>query len=274
VWGSSFGGYNKTNGDSVAGTTNVTARAYGFAAGMVYHFTPGTFAGFALAGSGSNWGLAQGLGGGRSDSFQIGLYGKTSSGATYLAASLAFANHWMTTDRFAPLGDRLTANFNAQGYGARLEGGYRYAVTPTIGVTPYTALQAQNFHTPSYSETDLTGAGFGLSYNAATAIDTRSELGARLDDLTSVNAVPLRLRASAAWAHDWMSNSSLMPTFQALPGAGFIVNGAAVPKNSALASAGAELQLTNNWSLTAKFDSEFARGSQTSAGTGTLRYVW
>jgi len=25
------------------------------------------------------------------------------------------------------------------------------------------ALQAQNFHTPSYSETDVTGGGFGLT---------------------------------------------------------------------------------------------------------------
>ena len=64
-----------------------------------------------------------------------------------------------------------------------VEAGYRYAALPTIGVTPYAALQAQIFHTPSYSETDLTGGGFGLTYNAMTATDTRSELGARFDDL-------------------------------------------------------------------------------------------
>ena len=29
-----------------------------------------------------------------------------------------------------------------------------------------------------------------------------------------------------------------------------------------------------DWSLTAKFDGEFAAGSQTYAGTGTLRYTW
>ena len=32
-----------------------------------------------------------------------------------------------------------------------------------IGVTPYAALQVQDFHTPSYSETDLSGGGFGLT---------------------------------------------------------------------------------------------------------------
>ena len=71
-----------------------------------------------------------------------------------------------------------------------------------------------------------------------------------------------------------MTNPALGAVFQALPGASFTVNGAAPPKNSALASAGAELHMTPNWSLAAKFDGEFAVGSQTYAGTGTLRYAW
>ena len=48
-------------------------------------------------------------------------------------------------------------------------------------MTPYAALQAQSFRTPSYNETDVTGGGFALSYNGHTATDTRSELGARFD---------------------------------------------------------------------------------------------
>ena len=148
---------------------------------MDYHYSPDTIVGFALGGGGPNWGLAGGLGTGRSDAFQTGVYGITRSGPAYLAASLAFANHWMTTNRSA-LGDPLTANFDAQSYGARIEGGYRYAVLPTLGVTPYAALQAQDFHTPSYSETDITGGGFGLSYAAMNATDVRTELGARFDN--------------------------------------------------------------------------------------------
>jgi uncharacterized protein with beta-barrel porin domain len=86
--------------------------------------------------------------------------------------------------------------------------------------------------------------------------------------------LPLILRARLAWAHDWVSNPSLGAIFQSLPGAAFTVNGAALPANSALASAATELHLTANWSLTGKFDGVFANGSQTYAGTGTLRYTW
>jgi autotransporter-associated beta strand protein len=275
TWGATFGGYNKTNGDPVVvGSTDVTAHDFGFAGGMDYRFSPDTLAGFSLAGGGTNWGLAQGLGGGRSDAFAGGVYAKTRSGPWYVAGALAFADHWFTTNRTAAFGDQLTASFNGQSYGGRVETGYRYAVQPTIGVTPYAALQAQSFHTPSYSETDVTAGGFGLTYNAMNATDTRGELGARFDDLTMLNAMPLILRSRLAWAHDWESNPALGAVFQTLPGASFIVNGAPAPKNSALASASAELHMTANWSLAAKFDGEFANGSQTYAGTGTLRYQW
>jgi autotransporter-associated beta strand protein len=276
AWGSSFGGASFTNGNAAIGSNNVTASDYGFAAGMDYHATPALTYGFGLAGGGTNWDLAQGLGSGRSDTFMAGVYAKAHAGPAYLSAALAFANHWFTTDRTA-FGDQLRASFTGQSYAARLEGGYRYAVPITgaiVGVTPYAALQAQDFHTPSYSETDPTGGGFGLSYAAMNATDTRSELGARFDNLQVFDGMPLVLRGRLAWAHDWVTNSALGAAFQILPGSNFVVNGAALPKNSALTTAAAELHLTANWTAIARFDGEFGSGSQTYGGTGTLRYSW
>ncbi len=274
VWGAGFGGSNRTSGDlAVIGSHDLSARTAGGAAGLDYRLTPDTVVGFAFAGAGTDWSLSQGLGGGKSDAFQAGLYGATKSGPAYLAAAFAFTNHWMSTDRFA-VGDHLTANFNAQSYGGRLEGGYRFA-TPYAGITPYAAIQAQNFHTPGYTETGLIPSGFALAFGSRDATDTRSELGARFDRLLAVytNAV-LALRGRVAWAHDWVSDPTLTPLFQTLPGASFIVNGATLAKNSALTSAGAELRLANGVSLLAKFDGEFASHSSTYAGTGTFRYRW
>jgi outer membrane autotransporter protein len=137
------------------------------------------------------------------------------------------------------------------------------------------ALQAQSFRTPTYSETDLTGGGFALSYAGRTASDTRSELGARFDHLAALGPTTLLiLRARLAWAHDWITDPSLAAVFQALPGASFIVNGATPAKDSALASAGAELRLTNGVAFIGKFDGEFANRSSTYAGTGTVRVSW
>lgn len=274
AWGAGFGGSNLTRGDLIVGSHDVSARDFGFASGLDYHWSPDAVAGFALAGGGTNWGLAQGLGTGRSDAFQAGLYGSARFASAYVAAALAISNHWMSTDRFGFASDHLTASFQGQSFAGRIETGYRFAVLPAIGTTLYGAVQAQNFHTAAYSETDLTGGGFGLNYSSRNATDTRSELGLRFDNLTMIGNLPLSLRARAAWAHDWVSNPALTAMFQALPGAAFVVNGASPPRDSALVSAGMELHLTRNWSLAAKFDGELASRSQTYAGTGALRYAW
>ena len=44
----------------------------------------------------------------------------------------------------------------------------------------------------------------------------------------------LTLRGRAAWAHDFNPDRSIAATFQALPGARFVVNGAAQAHDSAL----------------------------------------
>jgi autotransporter-associated beta strand protein len=275
AWGGAFGGGSRLSGDpAVVGSHDLSATTAGFAAGLDYHFSRESVAGFALAGGGTNWGLAQGLGGGKSDAFQAGVYGATRAGPAYLAAAFDFTNHWMSTDRFAFAGDHLIASFNAQSFGARVESGYRFG-TGFGGIAPYAAIQAQSFRTPSYSETDTNGGGFALSFNGRTATDTRSELGARFDRLLAFDPTAvLALRARLAWAHDWVSDPSLAAVFQTLPGSSFIVNGAVPAQDSALVSAGTELRLANGMSLLAKFDGEFASHSSSYGGTGTLRYVW
>jgi autotransporter-associated beta strand protein len=274
AWGGAYGGANRTSGDlAITGSHDLSARTAGFTSGLDYRVTPDTVVGFALAGGGTGWSLANNLGGGKSDAFQAGVYGATKYGPAYLAGAFAFTNHWMSTDRTA-VGDHLTADFNAQSYGGRIEGGYRFG-TPYGGITPYAAIQAQSFHTPGITETDGIANGFALAFGSRDATDTRSELGTRFDRVLAVytNAV-LALRGRLAWAHDSVTDPTLLPAFQALPGASFIVNGATPAKNSALASAGTELRLANGVTLLAKFDGEFASHSSTYAGTGTVRYVW
>ncbi|HZO44882.1 MAG TPA: autotransporter domain-containing protein [Xanthobacteraceae bacterium] len=277
LWGQGYGGYNRTSGDAALGTSDTTARSFGFAGGADYRVAANTLIGFALAGGSMNWGLAQGLGGGKSDVFQIGGYGSHSFGAAYVSGALSYAWHGMSTDRTVTIADtdKLAASFNAQSFGGRVEAGYR-VVTPWLGITPYAALQVQNFRTPSYSESAASGSNaFALAYDARSTTATRTELGAWFDKLIALdrgNAIALRTRA--AWANDHSSNPALGAVFQTLPGSTFTVGGAQAAANSALLSGGAELRLANRWSIGARFDGEFARGSQTYAGNGAVRYAW
>ena len=104
------------------------------------------------------------------------------------------------------------------------------------------------------------------------ATDVRTEIGSRFDAPTACRQLPLILRGRFAWVHDFVTNPALSAAFQTVPGGSFTVNGAPIAHDSALTSLGAELFLAPNWTLLTKLDSEFAHGSQTYAGSGTLRY--
>jgi outer membrane autotransporter protein len=282
VWGSAFGRGLNANGDPSVGSSSVTAKVYGGAAGVDYRLTPNVVTGFALAGGNTSWTLAQSLGTGRSDVFEAGVYGSAHFGPAYLAGAFSAGNHWMKTDRTAFGADHLQSSFNAQSYGGRVEAGYRLTM-PWLAVTPYLAGVAQRYSAPGYNETDLVGGGFGLQYASSSATEIRGEAGAHLDSRVAMtDYVTLVLHGGGAYAYQSVSNPGLIATFQAslapgaLPGAavGFLVNGAIVPRSLALASAGAELQFINNWSLRADFHGEFGSGSQSYAGTGTVKYSW
>ncbi len=277
VWGSAFGGAESVDGNAAVGSQRTTSRAFGFAAGVDYPIAPMTTLGFALAGGGTNWGLDGGLGSGHSDMFQAGAYGSHRWGAAYVSAALSYNFHDVTTDRTVTVAgvDRLTANFQAHGIGARLEGGYRY-MTPWLGITPYGAVQVQSIFLPGYGETATAGSNqFALNFPSRTATATRTELGAWFDRSTLLaNGALLTLYGRAAWAHDFGDTPSASAIFQALPGSNFVVNAAAPAPDSALVTAGAQYRLINGWSFLAKFDGEFSSTTNVYSGTGMVRKTW
>jgi autotransporter-associated beta strand protein len=278
VWASGYGGRANISGEPASvGSHDNSVRDYGYAAGLDYRVAPDATLGFALAGAGTDWSIGNALGTGRSDVFQAGLYGSKRWGAAYVSAALAYATYWMSTDRFVNIfgTDHLTSNFTAHNFAGRIEGGYRFA-TPVVAVTPYGAFQAQRFYLPGYSEIAPSGSSiFALTYNSQHVSTTRSELGAWFDKTVLVADTHVAtLFARAAWAHDWGNDRALSTNFLTLPTPAFIINGAAPPPDKALVSGGSELRLRNGWSVTGKFDGEFASRLQTYAGTGTLRYTW
>ena len=273
-WGGGFGGYGQAAGSATVGSNTVTATDFGAAAGMDYRVSPNMAAGFALAGGGTSWGLAQGLGSGRSDAFQAGLYSTARGGGVYVASAFSFTNHWMSTDRFAFAGDHLTADFDAMDFGGRLEAGYRLG-NAGVGVTPYAAGQARLF-----APTQLHRAR-SRRRRLRTVLQCRERNGcaqrsrrARRSGHALLGGSAIDLWMRAAWAHDWVSDPSLLASFAALPGASFTVTGALPASNSALLSTGTELHVTPSLSFAAKFETQLASGAQSYAGSATMRYVW
>src|SRR6202790_5358898 len=131
IWAAAYGGQTNAAGDALGvGSHDRSVSAAGFATGVDYRVTPYTVAGFALAGGGTQYGLSQGLGSGRSDMFQAALYSLTRVDAAYVSAAIAYGFHQFNTDRFVTVAgtDHLAADFAANNIAGRLEGGYRFAL--------------------------------------------------------------------------------------------------------------------------------------------------
>lgn len=114
---------------------------------------------------------------------------------------------------------------------------------------------------------------FALAHGARSITDTRSELGIRTDRSFALASGMLTLRGRLAWAHDFNPGRTVAATFQALPGASFVVNGAAQAPDSALATAAAEIKWRNGWSTGATFEGEFSSVTASYAGKGVVRYA-
>ena len=276
VWGSAYGGRNRTDGDPVVGSHDLSVSTGGFAAGADYRMSPALTLGAAVAIGETKWTTGN-LGSGESNLAQVGGYAAARWNAFYLSGAIAGAWHDVDTSRTVTVAgiDRLTADFDARALGGRVEGGWLNQFAG-FGLTPYAAVQVQSLHTPAYAERTTAAGAFALSYASQTVTDTRTELGLWADSRHLLsNGASVLLRGRVAWVHDFDPESRINAVFQTLPGARFTVDGAAGPRNAALTSAVAELRMRNGISLIAKVDGEFGdRATTTYAGTGTVRYTW
>jgi uncharacterized protein with beta-barrel porin domain len=170
--------------------------------------------------------------------------------------------------------DHLRAEFNANAYSGR-EGGYRF-VGPWsggVGLTPYAAAQFTTFDLPAYAERAISGSSaFALAYGAKSVTDTRTELGLPSDKSFALQDSNLTLRGRVAWADDFNPDRLVAATFQALPGASFVVNGASIRLRT-------DHRVRRDQMVQRLVGCSHVRGRVSNvttsyAGKGTIRYAW
>jgi len=275
VWAAGFGGSQSISGDATLGSNKTTSSVFGSAAGAEYRFSPNTVAGFALAGGGTHFNVANG-GSGNSDLFQAGAYVRHTQGAAFLAAALAYGWQDVTTNRTVTVAgiDNLRGRFNANALSGRLEGGYKVA-TAAMDVTPYAAGQFVTYRLPSYAEQAAFGTGtFALNYSGKDVTATRTELGVKTETSFAQADSVVTLRGRLAWAHDYNTDRNVQAAFLTLPGSAFVVNGAQPAADTALASLSAETIWRSGWAASATLDSQLSDTTRSYAGKGVVRYTW
>jgi autotransporter-associated beta strand protein len=275
VWAAGFGGSQSISGDTTLGSNKTTSNVFGSAAGAEYRFSANTVAGFALAGGGTHFNVANG-GSGNSDLFQAGGYVRHTQGAAFVSAALAYGWQDVTTNRtVTAFGiDNLRGRFNSNAISGRLEGGYRVA-TAAGDLTPYAAGQFISYRLPPYAEQVASGANtFALAYTGKDVTATRSELGLRSEKAVPLTDATLMLRGRLAWAHDFNTDRNVQAAFQTLPGSAFVVNGATPAADTALTTVSAETIWRNGWSASLTADAQLSDTTHSYSGKGAVRYNW
>ena len=149
-------------------------------------------------------------------------------------------------------------------------GGTSFGVS-NIGSGRSGLLQAGAYMRHNIGAAYVTGA---LAYGGKTVTDPRSELGVRTDKSFALLGAVLTLRGRQAWMHDYNPDQSVGATFTSLPGASFVVNGAAQPRDAWLSTAAAEVKFVSGWALAASLESQWAPHATSYSGKGSVRFQW
>jgi uncharacterized protein with beta-barrel porin domain len=273
VWGAAYGGHVGLSADAASGAASLSANNVGLIGGADMQVADGLLAGATL-GFGRQT-FHSGNGSGDSDDVMLGLYARANMGQAYLAASLGYGWHDITTQRIITVSgtDVLQGKQEAHDFGGRIEAGWRMALDDSTSVAPYGALAGDQFESPAYAEAAISGAStFALSYAAHTSTLGRSELGTHLDRSYGLGDGVLTADLRAAWAHQLDDQPFTQASFLTLPGATFQVAGVRPDRDTALL--GIDLQVQNSSGLFFGIRGEGQFGAATTAVEGMGNFGW
>jgi len=112
---------------------------------------------------------------------QVQVYGGWSDGAAYAMAHAGSGQYQRELDRQLLLGDAtfgVDSRYDGRFDSAGVEGGYRFAVGPGLGLTAYAGLQYARVDVPAFAEAG--GLGFGLRSDGGTLARTQAVGGLRV----------------------------------------------------------------------------------------------
>jgi autotransporter family porin len=278
VWGTVYGGHTGISANVTTGAASLSGSNVGLAVGGQKNAADGSgvFGGSIAIGQQN---FSSGNGTGISQDLMLGVYGtKTVMDRGYISASLGYGILNVTTTRTLTVSgtDILSGKVNAQEFGGRVEGGYRFSVDDQFGLTPYLAGSLQNIVTPAYVETVQSGtSSFALSYLSQKNTFGRTEAGThldrsfKLDDNTNLTA-----QGTIGWSHQLGYNPTSTVSFQSLSGSSFLLNGIKPANDTAVLGLKLQAQKATGLSYGVRLDSQLGAGTTILQATGNLAYRW
>jgi fibronectin-binding autotransporter adhesin len=275
IWAGAIAGTDIVAGDSVSdGSQKFSSSAVGFVGGGDWQLTPNMILGAAMSLESEHFHVGAGVGDGKANAYQAGLYGLIQySPHIYGSFLAALGSDTINTNRVITVSgtDDLAANLTSMVYGGRYETGIHLP-----WLSPYLALEDRLIQAPGYSESATSGDDtFALGYGAHTENMPDIELGFRNNGDVPINHNwEIHLSDRFAWQHDAYGSFAAQASYVALPDSPFTTFGAQPAKDSALLSLGAQLKSRFGFLVGLQFDSAVSAKSQSYNGVFQLGYGW
>jgi outer membrane autotransporter protein len=235
--------------------------------------------GFSLGGSSSNFSVRERITSGHLDAAHFGGYGVKTWSSFYVAGALGFSTFRNDTSRtIAGAGpiEVATGNFGSNLLSGRLEVGSKQSFA-RFAVTPFAAVQVAELWQNGYTETAVPPPGGGtlaLSYAAHSATSLPTFLGAQVDSRVLLPyGITMSPYTRLSWVHEFSPTRQVSPTFVALPGTLFTVDGPRAARDAAKVELGTKFAVSKAKAFVS-FDGEFSNRSQAYAGKAGFSLAW
>lgn len=269
-WSSVYAGRSFIGADARVGTPAVSASIAGLTLGTDTLLDDNNLVGGSF--SAGRQTFSSGTATGVSDDRAVALYGRHRLfGAAYLSEALGYGWHDIDTSRTVGLGGLtvLQSAFQTQDAGGRLEAGYGFALGGRRTLSPYAALVADAYLTPSYRENAATGTPrFAATFAASTIGILHGEVGTRYEDAWKIPGGVLSLEVLGAWEHELADNPLVLTAFLADPTNSFLARGTRPAIDTGLAGLGLRLATGRRFSIGLRGDTRL--GARTTIFSGTL----
>ncbi len=229
------------------GASSLGFGAGGAAFGLDAWVNPSLMVGVAFGYTRGSYGTKGLSGSGALDSYALAPYLRVAAGAWYVDASAGMALNQARVTRaigfssgFDAISGTVTGQPQGSGFLSRVEAGYRLPERAGVALTPFLALNSQVFAQRGFTEQGLVPAN--LSVSGQTTASLQGVLG--LEAAYRVASSGLGITGRLGWGHEFQDTArSVNATLAAVPGSGFTVTGARVPRDVALLGLGVSLPL-------------------------------
>ena len=275
LWAAALGSSGRLGANAAAGSSGVTLRDGEIAGGVDFHLGSKVLFGLAASVGAAGSTVDNGLGSARADVFQIGGYGVGRFGELRLSDAAAFSMLNLSTSRSAAaLGTTLTANYGVYAFSNRFEAAYAVAHVAGITVSPFGSMFLSSVNSPAFTETASGGGAGALAVNARSGLNAMSDLGLELASEFRLGGVLYSGYYQIGWERVWRQGNTFTASLAGTPGSSFTTVGAGLPRDSFKMSSVTDIHMTDNMTLTTRFDTQLAGSSRIYGATAGLKIAF